>query len=150
MPTGCDIIPVETGAEMAQAAKDALPADAVVCAAAVADWFVRGEKTSKIKKQDGKTGPDLDFEENEDILKSISKLSKNRPDLVVGFAAAKRKRKGCDWIVVNDVSPSTGIMGGSENDVVLVTADGPEDWPRMSKVDVAKRLADRIAKQLSK
>lgn len=160
MPSGCEIIPVQTAAEMSKAAKAALPADAAIFAAAVADWKVTTPNASKIKKKKGSAGPELSFEENEDILNSISKLSKNRPDLVIGFAAetddvlkngvAKRKRKGCDWIVVNDVSPSTGIMGGSENDVVLVTEDGTEDWPRMSKVDVGRKLAERLSKHLAK
>jgi phosphopantothenoylcysteine decarboxylase/phosphopantothenate--cysteine ligase len=153
-PQRCKIVSVNTASEMSNAVKEALPADVAIFAAAVADWRVKGNKTSKIKKVEGQTGPSLSFEENEDILKSISNLSKNRPDLVVGFAAetddvlangrAKRKRKGCDWIVVNDVSPETEIMGGTENDVTLITADGSEDWPRMSKQDVGRRLAERV------
>ena len=101
----------------------------------------------------------LEFAENPDILAHVAQLKKGRPGLVVGFAAetddvvdnatAKRKRKGCDWIVANDVSVGTGIMGGSENDVTLITKDGAEDWPRMSKSQVAAQLADRIAKALS-
>ncbi len=159
MPTGTTIVPVETAAQMSKAVKAALPADAAIFVAAVADWHVASRSDSKIKKRKGVTGPELIFEENEDILKSIANLSKNRPDLVVGFAAetddvlkngtAKRERKGCDWIVVNDVSPETGIMGGAQNDVVLVTADGAEDWPRMSKADVGKQLAARIAASLA-
>ena len=155
LPGGCDIMKVQTAKEMADAVKAALPADAAVFAAAVADWHVANAATSKIKKQDGQSTPSLMFEENEDILKSISNLSKNRPVLVVGFAAetdeilkngaAKRKRKGCDWIVVNDVRPETGIMGGQENDITLITQDGAEDWPRMSKSEVGQKLADRIA-----
>ena len=102
--------------------------------------------------------PTLEFEENPDILATVSKLEAGRPGLVVGFAAetddvidhatAKRERKGCDWIVANDVSPETGIMGGSENAVTLISAEGAETWPRMGKQDVANRLAHKVAKAL--
>ena len=101
----------------------------------------------------------LEFAENPDILASVAQMSKGRPKLVVGFAAetndvedhatAKRKRKGCDWIVANDVSPATGIMGGSENAVTLITETGAEVWPRMAKDAVARQLADRIAAALN-
>ena len=112
---------------------------------------------SKIKKS--KSGlPQLEFAENPDILATVAGMNGGRPDLVIGFAAetddvvahasAKRDRKGCDWIVANDVRPETRIMGGTENDVVLITADGAEDWPRMSKDEVAKRLAARVAEAL--
>jgi phosphopantothenoylcysteine decarboxylase/phosphopantothenate--cysteine ligase len=137
----------------------ALPAEAAVMAAAVADWRVASRSDQKIKK-DGKGLPSLSFAENPDILAEVSKLKKGRPALVVGFAAetenvavnatAKRKRKGCDWIVSNDVSPATGIMGGAENAVTLITDAGAEDWPRMSKGDVARKLAARIAETLLK
>jgi phosphopantothenoylcysteine decarboxylase/phosphopantothenate--cysteine ligase len=131
--------------------------DAGVLAAAVADWRVSSASDRKLKKtKDGL--PELAFAENPDILKTVSAMKKGRPALVVGFAAetddvienatAKRKRKGCDWIVANDVSPSTGIMGGSENDVMVIDADGAEDWPRMDKHAVARKLAARIAKAL--
>ena len=139
---------------LADAVAAALPVDAAVFAAAVADWHVASVSSSKIKKQKGAL-PVLEFAENPDILASVSQSSSNRPDLVVGFAAetddllanatAKRARKGCDWIVANDVSPETGIMGGSENAVMLITADGAENWPRMGKAQVAGQLADRIA-----
>ena len=112
---------------------------------------------SKIKK-DGNGLPELAFAENPDILAQVSGLREGRPALVVGFAAetddvianatAKRKRKGCDWIVANDVSPVTGIMGGTENDVTLIMADGSEDWPRMGKDDVAARLAQKVSDAL--
>ena len=102
--------------------------------------------------------PKLAFTENPDILAEVSALRKGRPKLVIGFAAetddvianatAKRKRKGCDWIVANDVSPAAGIMGGPENDVTLITADGTEDWPRMGKDAVAARLAQKVADAL--
>ena len=156
-PQGVEVIKVETAREMRQAVLDALPADAGVFAAAVADWRVATEAKSKIKKtKDGL--PTLEFAENPDILAEVSQMTKGRPPLVVGFAAetddvianatAKRARKGCDWIVANDVSPATGIMGGSENAVTLISADGSEAWPRMGKDAVARQLADRIAAHL--
>ena len=154
VPSGATLVAVETAQQMADAVAAGLPADAAVFAAAVADWRVASASISKIKKQNG-TLPVLEFAENPDILASVSQLETGRPDLVVGFAAetddlqanaaAKRGRKGCDWIVANDVSPETGIMGGSENAVMLITADGAENWPRMGKAQVADQLADRIA-----
>ena len=159
MPGGCRIIPVETAQEMLEAVESVLPVDAAIFAAAVADWHITGDKSSKIKKKAGNSGPSLNFAENPDILKTVAKRKKDRPGLVIGFAAetddvlknatAKRARKGCDWIVANDVRPETAIMGGTENDVSLVTAAGAEDWPRMSKQDVANRLAARIAADLT-
>lgn len=156
-PHGVRVVPVQTAAQMHAAVREALPADAAIFAAAVADWRVEGASDSKIKK-DGKGMPKLAFTENPDILAEVSALREGRPKLVIGFAAetddvianatAKRKRKGCDWIVANDVSPATGIMGGSENDVTLITADGVEDWPRMGKDAVAARLAQKVADAL--
>ena len=156
-PSGCKIVPVQTADEMMAAVETALPADIAIFAAAVADWKVTSASDQKIKKtKDGL--PELSFAENPDILRTVSHLKKNRPELVVGFAAetndvlenamAKRERKGCDWIVANDVSPETGIMGGSENDVTLITDDGADNWPRMSKEEVAHQLADKIANTL--
>jgi phosphopantothenoylcysteine decarboxylase/phosphopantothenate--cysteine ligase len=158
MPAGCEIIRVETAAEMLAAVQAALPADGAVFAAAVADWRVASASDSKIKK-DGKGGlPVLEFAENPDILATVSQLKQGRPRLVVGFAAetdavlahasAKLKRKGCDWIVANDVSPETGIMGGNENAVTVISTDAADVWPRMSKVDVARKLAGKIAEVL--
>ncbi len=157
-PQGVNVIRVETAREMKEAVEAALPAEAAVFAAAVADWRVRSESGSKIKKEQGKL-PVLEFSENPDILASVSQMTEGRPRLVVGFAAetddvvahatAKRKRKGCDWIVANDVSPATGIMGGTENAVTLITERGVEDWPRMGKDEVARQLAHRIADVLS-
>jgi len=157
-PQGCKVIEVTTAAQMLDATKSALPADAAIFAAAVADWHIKGDTSSKIKKTKGKTGPDLAFAENPDILATVSQMKKGRPDLVIGFAAetdnviangtAKRDRKGCDWILINDVSPRTGIMGGSENDVTVVTKDGADDWPRMSKADVGRKLAAKVAQAL--
>jgi phosphopantothenoylcysteine decarboxylase/phosphopantothenate--cysteine ligase len=156
-PDGVEVVPVETAREMRAAVLAALPADAAVFAAAVADWRVVGASDSKIKKVAGAL-PVLEFEENPDILAEVSKLTEDRPSLVVGFAAetndvienatAKRVRKGCDWIVANDVSPATGIMGGTENAVTLISDAGAETWPRMGKDAVARQLAARIADAL--
>ncbi|GGH35698.1 phosphopantothenoylcysteine decarboxylase / phosphopantothenate--cysteine ligase [Cribrihabitans marinus] len=157
-PDGVELVRVESAAQMAAAVQEALPADAGVFAAAVADWRVASASDRKLKKtRDGM--PALEFAENPDILKSVAQMDAGRPRLVVGFAAetddviahatAKRARKGCDWILANDVSPDTGIMGGSENAVTLITDKGPETWPRMGKDAVAARLADRIAAALA-
>jgi phosphopantothenoylcysteine decarboxylase/phosphopantothenate--cysteine ligase len=156
-PEGVQVIKVQSAREMLSAVQGALPADAAIFAAAVADWRVKSESGSKIKKVAGAL-PTLEFEENPDILATVSQLEAGRPGLVVGFAAetddviahatAKRERKGCDWIVANDVSPETGIMGGSENAVTLISAEGAETWPRMGKQDVANRLAHKVAEAL--
>ena len=153
-PSGVAVVRVETAAEMRAAVEAALPADVAVMAAAVADWRVANAGAQKIKKDGSGRLPVLEFAENPDILAWVSKASQ-RPALVVGFAAetekvvdhatAKRLRKGCDWIVANDVSPATGIMGGSENAVTVIDAEGAETWPRMAKDAVARRLAARIA-----
>lgn len=156
-PAGVEVVRVETAQEMAAAVEAALPADAAVMAAAVADWRVANGSAQKLKKDGSGKAPALEFAENPDILALVSKGA-NRPRLVVGFAAetadvvahatAKRARKGCDWIVANDVSPATGIMGGAENAVVLISEAGAEEWPRMGKDAVARRLAARIAEAL--
>jgi len=153
-PAGVTVVPVETAQEMLVAVESALPVDAAIFAAAVADWRMAQASDRKMKKTKGGL-PELHFAENPDILATVSRLEADRPALVVGFAAetddvienakAKRQRKGCDWIVANDVSHATGIMGGQENDITLITGNGAEDWPRMGKADVAARLADRIA-----
>jgi phosphopantothenoylcysteine decarboxylase/phosphopantothenate--cysteine ligase len=157
-PPGVAVRHVETAAEMLAACEAALPADVAVCAAAVADWRVANAAHGKIKKQPGHAAPALALVPNPDILATLSAAGPARPRLVVGFAAetddlldnaaAKLARKGCDWIVANDVSPETGIMGGTDNVVHLVTAGGIEHWPRLSKQAVAARLADRIADAL--
>jgi len=157
-PQGVQVVRIETAAQMLAAVESALPADAAVFAAAVADWRVANAAGQKMKKQAGQPLPTLSFAENPDILATISRHAL-RPPLVVGFAAetetvvahaqAKRLRKGCDWIVANDVSPATGIMGGTENAVHLITAEGVEDWPRLPKTEVARRLAARIAKDIA-
>ncbi|WP_170551545.1 bifunctional phosphopantothenoylcysteine decarboxylase/phosphopantothenate--cysteine ligase CoaBC [Ruegeria atlantica] len=157
-PPGVQVVQVETALQMSDAVNAALPVDAGVFAAAVADWRVASASDKKLKKsRDGM--PALEFAENPDILKRVSHMKTGRPALVVGFAAetdnviehatAKRGRKGCDWIVANDVSPATGIMGGSENAVILISDDGAEEWPRMGKGAVAERLATRIADALT-
>jgi len=157
-PMGAQVVQVQTAQQMLAAVENASSVDAAVFAAAVADWHVANAGDSKIKKTTEGL-PRLQFAENPDILATIAQRISGRPQLVVGFAAetddvlanasAKRARKGCDWIVANDVSPATGIMGGSENDVTLITANGAEDWPRMGKDAVARKLADRIAEALA-
>jgi phosphopantothenoylcysteine decarboxylase/phosphopantothenate--cysteine ligase len=157
-PSGVRAVPVETAQQMLAAVKAALPADAAIFAAAVADWRVANASGHKMKKDGTGTPPALTFAENPDILATVAKGTP-RPRLVVGFAAetddvvahatAKRARKGADWIVANDVRPETGIMGGSENAVTLITAGGAEAWPRMAKAEVARRLALRIAEALA-
>lgn len=157
-PNGVNLIEVQTAQEMMDATQNALPADAAIFAAAVADWRVSNATDSKIKKDGSGKFPALDFAENPDVLRTISQMTHGRPELVVGFAAetddvlanatAKRERKGCDWIVANDVSPNTGIMGGSENAITLISESGQETWERMSKIDVARKLAAKIAEAL--
>ncbi len=159
-PPGITVRHVETAAEMREATFAALPADIAVAAAAVADWRVARAGGAKIKKTASGAPPILDLVANPDILAEIAAPGPNRPRLVIGFAAetenlaenasAKRQRKGCDWIVANDVSPATGIMGGAENAVLLITADGAETWPRMGKEAVAGKLAARIATHFAK
>jgi phosphopantothenoylcysteine decarboxylase/phosphopantothenate--cysteine ligase len=152
-PPGVTVRRVERAREMLAACEAALPADIAVCAAAVADWRPAQDQEQKIKKVPGAAPPPLALAENPDILAILARPGLRRPTLVVGFAAettdvvpnaeAKRTRKGCDWIVANDVSGD--VMGGTENAVHIVTAEGVEDWPRMTKDEVARRLAARIA-----
>jgi phosphopantothenoylcysteine decarboxylase/phosphopantothenate--cysteine ligase len=157
-PYGVEIIAVQTAQQMLEAVQKALPADVAIFAAAVADWRVECASDCKLKKtKDGL--PTLIFAENPDILAHVSQLKAGRPALVVGFAAetndveanatTKLKRKGCDWIVANDVSPETGIMGGSENDVTIISQAGVDEWPRMSKDMVSRKLAQRIAEAIA-
>ncbi len=157
-PAGATVQRVETAVQMLAACQAALPADIAVCAAAVADWHVVAAE-HKLKKRPGAAPPTIALQPNPDILATLSSPGPMRPRLVVGFAAetedvaanaiAKRLRKGCDWIVANDVRPATGIMAGEANEVLLVTAEGVEDWPRMPKTEVARRLATRIAAALA-
>jgi phosphopantothenoylcysteine decarboxylase/phosphopantothenate--cysteine ligase len=158
-PEGVEVVRVETAREMLTAAEAALPADVAVFAAAVADWRVASQAHDKIKKG-GKALPRLELIENPDILKTIAGARPGiRPPLVIGFAAetqnvleyakAKRRAKGADWIVANDVSPQTGIMGGDRNKVHLITAEGVESWPELDKDEVARRLMERAAERLA-
>jgi phosphopantothenoylcysteine decarboxylase / phosphopantothenate---cysteine ligase len=153
------IIKVESARQMLDAVEQALPADCAIFAAAVADWRVADARSEKIKKT--KLGiPPLSLVENPDILATIAHRKSGRPRLVVGFAAEtenlianaqdKLKRKGCDWIVANDVSLESGVMGGDSNTVHIVTASGVEDWPPQTKDEVARALVDRIAAALAK
>lgn len=156
-PPGVTVRRVESARDMLAACEAALPADIAVCAAAVADWRPATDLGQKIKKVKGQAPPPLALAENPDILATLARPGPQRPALVVGFAAetnnviahaeAKRARKGCDWIVANDVSGD--VMGGAENTVHIVTAEGVEDWPRMRKEEVARRLAARIAAVLA-
>ena len=156
-PPGLTTIHVETAREMHAAVQAALPADIAVCAAAVGDWRIATEAGQKLKK-DGNAPPALSLAENPDILAGISAPGPNRPRLVVGFAAeteklaehaaAKRVRKGCDWLVANNVG-GTGIMGGAENEVLLLTQTGSEHWERMNKLAVAQRLAAKIGEHFA-
>ncbi len=158
-PDGVDVIKVETAQEMLAATLDALPADIAVCAAAVADWRAQAEAAQKLKKEDDKIDATLALAQNPDILATIAVPGPQRPELVIGFAAetetvveharAKRRAKGADWIVANDVSAATGIMGGDRTIVHLVTGAGTEDWPAMSKDEMAGRLLARAAEALS-
>jgi len=154
-PAGVTVIKVESAHDMLKAVETALPADVAIFAAAVADWRVANAGEQKIKKKPGQSTPDLVLVENPDILSTIAHRKAGRPPLVVGFAAEtenvvahareKLAKKGCDWILANDVSPQTGIMGGDRNTIQLVTADGVEPWPPQSKDDVAAMLIARIA-----
>lgn len=159
-PPGVKLIKVETARDMLQATEAALPADVAIFAAAVADWRVANAGPHKIKKKPGQATPDLPLTENPDILATVAKRKSARPKLVIGFAAetenvaanarSKLVSKGCDWILANDVSPQTGIMGGDSNTVQLVTAQGIEPWPPQSKDEVAVMLVARIAAELAK
>ena len=151
-PAGVDVVRVETAREMRDAVMAALPADIAICAAAVADWHVEAAG-QKIKKDGSSQPPALNLTENPDILAEISKPGPQRPRLVIGFAAeteklaehaaAKRARKGCDWLVANDVG-GTGIMGGDDNEILLLTESGAEAWDKMDKTALARKLAARI------
>jgi phosphopantothenoylcysteine decarboxylase/phosphopantothenate--cysteine ligase len=157
-PKGVTPLHVTTAQQMLDAVTRALPADVAIFAAAVADWRIASPEAQKIKK--AKSGaPSFALTENPDILATIAKLANGRPQLVVGFAAetenvidhakTKLKNKGCDWIVANDVSPASGVMGGDRNTVHLVTMQGVESWPSQSKDDVARQLIARIAAALN-
>ena len=154
-PPGVRVVQVETACEMLEACRTALPVDVAVCAAAVADWRVAHPAGNKLKKDGAGSMPGLELVENPDILATLSQTGPRRPALVIGFAAEteqvidhaadKLRRKGCDWILANDVSASQGVFGGDDNTVHLVTTDQVESWPRMAKAEVAEKLARRIA-----
>lgn len=154
-PAGVRIVRVDSADQMLVACLAAGAVDVAVCAAAVADWKAAKPATAKIKKKAGAQPPALELAPNPDILATLSKPGPKRPALVVGFAAEtedvvanaveKRTRKGCDWIVANDVSPAKGTFGGERNTVHLISAKGVEDWPTLAKDEVALRLAGRIA-----
>lgn len=153
-PAGVKVVRIESARDMLAASLAALPVDAVVCAAAVSDWRPADAAAQKLKKN-GRS-PSLKLVENPDILATLSRAGNQRPRLVVGFAAEtenvvahareKREKKGCDWILANDVSPPSGTFGGEKNTIHLVSAEGVEDWPTLSKAEVAERLAERIAR----
>jgi phosphopantothenoylcysteine decarboxylase/phosphopantothenate--cysteine ligase len=158
-PAGVRVIGVETAREMLDAVRAALPADIAIFAAAVADWRVASQSSEKIKKGP-KGAPSLTLVENPDILKTIAgERPGRRPPLVIGFAAEtenviayaskKREAKNADWIVANDVSPETGVMGGDRNTVHLITGREVESWPELDKVEVARRLLARAAEWLA-
>jgi phosphopantothenoylcysteine decarboxylase / phosphopantothenate---cysteine ligase len=157
-PSNVDVVRVETAAEMMKAVETGLPADIAIMAAAVADWRMATEGTQKIKKDGSGKPPALEMTENPDILATIGHHDSLRPGLLIGFAAetqdlvknarAKLARKNADWIIANDVSPATGIMGGDANTVRLVSKSGVEDWPQMDKADVAQRIIARAAEAL--
>ena len=157
-PEGVNLVKVETAQEMLDAVLDALPADIAICAAAVADWRAAAQGAQKLKKTSG-ADVSLTLAQNPDILATIAIGGPQRPDLVIGFAAEtenvvdnatqKRRAKGADWIVANDVSAETGIMGGDRTRVHLVTGAGVEDWPPMTKDEMAARLLARAAEALS-
>jgi phosphopantothenoylcysteine decarboxylase/phosphopantothenate--cysteine ligase len=157
-PQGVSVTRVESARDMLAAVEHALPADCAIFAAAVADWRVAEAGAQKIKKTAGAEAPVLKMVENPDLLATVSKQATNRPRLVIGFAAetenlienakSKLARKGCDWIVANDVSPEGGVFGGDRNTVHIVTRGGVESWPAMGKDDVATALVARIAQSL--
>jgi len=158
-PANVTTIRIESARQMQAAVLDSLPADAVICAAAVADWTVSNASSQKRKKQPGQPPPAIELTPNPDILAGLCQLETARPALVIGFAAEtehvirhateKRQRKGCDWIIANDVSPETGTFGGDQNRVHIIDDRGCEDWPLMNKTQVAERLAQRLADHLA-
>lgn len=161
-PAGVNVVHVETAREMLDAVQSALPADIAICAAAVADWRTADEAGQKVKKDGSGVIPDLKLSENPDILATISEAGPTRPGLVIGFAAetenvtdharAKRVRKGCDWILANNVAPDTGTFGGDQNEICLISGEdenSDEVWARQSKSTIADSLAQRIIKHFS-
>lgn len=158
-PDGVKIVKVETADEMFSAVNEALPAEVAIFVAAVSDWKIENVQRQKIKKSSGQKAPSLVLAENKDILSYVSNLKQDRPKLVIGFAAesenilenasTKRGKKGCDWIVANDVSLGSGVMGGKSNKISLISETNTENWPDMSKENVAERLVEKILKHLN-
>jgi phosphopantothenoylcysteine decarboxylase/phosphopantothenate--cysteine ligase len=158
-PQGLKTVHVQTAEEMLAACRAALPVEIAVCAAAVADWRAATAAQQKLKKENGIPAA-LELTQNPDILAELSQAGPERPSLVVGFAAetenvvaqgrAKRARKGCDWILANDVAPGTATFGGDDNRIHLITAEGVDDWPQMTKAEVAERLCRQIAVTLAR
>ena len=159
MPPGAQSIRVETARDMLKAVQSALPVDAAICVAAVADWRPRHVETGKKKKSELGTSPRIELVENPDILAHISNCEHHRPRLVVGFAAetgdleqralGKLHAKGCDWIIANDVAGEASVMGGPDNEIALITPNSIERWPKLPKRDVATRLVERIGDALA-
>jgi len=158
-PVGVRTVHVESALDMLSAVEAALPVDVAVCAAAVADWRPAAVTRRKLKKEEGAGPPALELVENPDILRTLARRDTHRPELVIGFAAetgdleakarAKLARKGCDWMLANDVSPGTGVFGGASNRVLFLTVEGgSERWPELDKGEVARRLVARIAARL--
>ena len=158
-PDGVKVVRVETADEMFLAVNEALPAEVAIFVAAVSDWKIENVQRQKIKKSSRQTAPTLVLAENKDILSYVSNLKQDRPKLVIGFAAesenilenasTKRGKKGCDWIVANDVSLGSGVMGGKSNKISLISETNTENWPDMSKENVAERLVEKILKHLN-
>ena len=158
-PDGVKIVKVETADEMFSAVNEALPAEVAIFVAAVSDWKIENVQRQKIKKSSGQKAPSLVLAENKDILSYVSNLKQDRPKLVIGFAAesenilenasTKRRKIGCDWIVANDVSVGSEVMGGKYNKVSLISETNTENWPDMSKENVAERLVEKILKHLN-
>ena len=158
-PDGVKVVTVETADEMFLAVNEALPAEVAIFVAAVSDWKIENVQKQKIKKSSGQKAPSLVLAENKDILSYVSNLKQNRPKLVIGFAAEsenildnaslKRRKKGCDWIVANDVSVGSEVMGGKYNKVSLISEMNTENWPKMSKEKVAERLVEKILLHLN-
>ena len=158
-PKDVVVVRVETAREMMKACWDALPADIAICAAAVSDWRVAEHSSQKIKKEESLNAPTFQLTENPDILATLGAAGKERPTLLIGFAAetenlinnatAKKKRKGCDWLIANDVSAASGVMGADDNTVHLITDAGIESWLRMSKQKIALVLSDMISEHFT-
>jgi phosphopantothenoylcysteine decarboxylase/phosphopantothenate--cysteine ligase len=159
-PAGVAVRHIETAGEMLAACEAALPVDVAVFAAAVADWRVARTANQKIKKDESGRAPTLELAANPDILKTMSQSGPKRPKLVVGFAAEtenllenaqkKRRAKGCDWILANDVSAETGVFGGDRNTVHLIAEDRVEDWPTLTKAELADRLGQSVARHFDR